>query len=152
LTDLVKDAEAADRPARLRSLRDLDGAALLLREMGLLVLADDALPLDQWRDTLFERFPRSAVEAAMGKVVEAIAQPRDAKPYTQLRAQWTRARRLFFNIATRIETDAAPGGQAVKAAIAWLEAAPDWAAPKMRDAPIAVVSRGWRHHVLGGDG
>ena len=148
LTDLVKDAEAADRQARLRSLRDLDDAALLLREMGLLVMVDDALPLDRWRDALFERLPRPDLEAAMGKV-EIIAQPRDAKPYTQLRARWTRARRLFFNIATRIEIDAAPGGQAVKAAIAWLKAAPDWSGPKMREAPIAVVSSGWRHHVLG---
>jgi len=102
-------------------------------------------------DALFERLPRPDLEAAMGKV-ESIAQPRDAKPYTQLRARWTRARRLFFNIATRIETDAAPGGQAVKAAIAWLKAAPDWSGPKMREAPIAVVSGGWRHHVLGEDG
>jgi len=31
ITDLVKDAEAADKKALLRSLRDLDDAALLLR-------------------------------------------------------------------------------------------------------------------------
>ena len=43
LADMVKDAEAADKQARLRSLRDLDDAAILLREMGLLVLTDDAL-------------------------------------------------------------------------------------------------------------
>jgi hypothetical protein len=33
ITDLVKDAEAADKKARLRSLRDLDDAAILLRDM-----------------------------------------------------------------------------------------------------------------------
>jgi len=35
LADMVKDAEAADKQARLRSLRDLDDAAILLRQMGL---------------------------------------------------------------------------------------------------------------------
>ena len=57
-TDLVGDAEASGKRARLRSLRDLDDAAGLLREMGRLVMADDALPLDHWRDALFERGPR----------------------------------------------------------------------------------------------
>ena len=33
IADLVKDAEAADKQARLRSLRDLDDAAILLRDM-----------------------------------------------------------------------------------------------------------------------
>src|SRR3546814_19310943 len=55
LADMVKGAEAADKQARLRSLRDLDGAAMLLHAMGLLVLTDDALPLNEWRDVLFER-------------------------------------------------------------------------------------------------
>ena len=57
LTDLVRDAEASVKKARLRSLRDLDDAAMLLREMGRLVMAHDALPLDHWRDALFERGP-----------------------------------------------------------------------------------------------
>src|SRR3546814_20291532 len=65
LADLVKGAEAADKQDRLRSLRDLDGAAMLLHAMGLLVLTDDVLPLNEWRDVLFERLPRPDIEAAM---------------------------------------------------------------------------------------
>ena len=76
LNTRMKGAEAADKQARLRSLRDLDGAAMLLHAMGLLVLTDDALPLNEWRDVLFERLPRPDIEAAMSKV-EAIAKPAD---------------------------------------------------------------------------
>jgi hypothetical protein len=47
ITDLVKDAESADKKARLRSLRDLDDAAILLRDMAKLVFEENALPLDQ---------------------------------------------------------------------------------------------------------
>jgi len=47
LTDLVKDAEADEKKARLRSLRDLNAAAILLRDMAALVFKEDALPLDQ---------------------------------------------------------------------------------------------------------
>ena len=39
--------------------------------------------------------------------------------------QWRRARRLFFDIANRIETAASPGGQAVKAALNYLKSVPD---------------------------
>lgn len=151
LTDLVKDAEAGGKQARLRSLRDLDDAAMLLREMGRLVMADDALPLDHWRNVLFDRLPRVTLEAAMAKV-DAIAQPADAKPYAQLRARWRRAHRLFFNIVTRIEMDAAPGGQTVKAAISFLKATPDWSGAKLRDAPTAVIPKAWRRHVLDHNG
>src|SRR3546814_64925 len=87
LADLVKGAEAADKQDRLRSLRDLDGAAMLLHAMGLLVLTDDVLPLNEWRDVLFERLPRPDIEAAMSKV-EAIAKPAESKPYEQLRRKW----------------------------------------------------------------
>ena len=151
LTDLVRDAEASVKKARLRSLRDLDDAAMLLREMGRLVMADDALPLDHWRDALFERLPRVALETAMAEV-DAIAQPAEARPYAELRARWRRARRLFFNIATRIDMDAAPGGQAVKAAVSHLKATPDWSGARLRDAPTEVVPKAWRRHVLGRDG
>ncbi|MEC5383308.1 hypothetical protein VSX64_21125 [Aurantimonas sp. C2-6-R+9] len=143
---MVKGAEAADKQARLRSLRDLDGAAMLLHAMGLLVLTDDALPLNEWRNVLFERLPRPDLEAAMSKV-EAIAKPAETKPYDQLRTKWRSARRLFFEIATRIETDAAPGGITVKAAINYLKAVDDWSSlAKMRGAPTAAIPKAWRQH------
>jgi hypothetical protein len=84
--------------------------------------------------------------------VDAIAQPAEARPYAELRARWRRARRLFFNIATRIDMDAAPGGQPVKAAVSHLKATPDWSGTKLRDASTEVVPKAWRRHVLDRDG
>ena len=112
LTDLVKDAEAPEKKARLRSLRDLDDAAVLLRDMAALVFEEDGLPLDQWRMALFERLPRADLAAAMAEV-DAIARTHDSRPYAELRTRWRRARRLFFNIATRLQMEAGPGGKAV---------------------------------------
>jgi hypothetical protein len=156
ITDLVKDAEAADKQARLRSLRDLDDAAILLRDMARLVFEENALPLDQWRDALFERLPRDDLVAAMAEV-DAIAKPRDAKPrdakpYAELLARWRRARRLFFNIATRLEMDAAPGGRAVQEAIRYLAKIDDWSHARMRDAPVAAIPKAWQQHVLDAEG
>ena len=119
LTDLVKDAEAADKKARLRSLRDLDDAAILLRDMA---------------------------------EVDAIARPHDARPYAELRTRWRRARRLFFNIATRLQMEAGPGGKAVGEAMAYLAGVADWSNAKMRNAPTAAVPKAWRMHALDADG
>lgn len=151
ITDLVKDAEAADKKARLRTLRDLDGAAILLRDMARLVFEEDALPLDQWRDALFERLPRDDLTAAMAEV-DAIARSHDARPYAELRSRWRRARRLFFNIVTRLEMDAAPGGKAVQEAIRYLAKIADWSNAKMRDAPTAAIPKAWEPHVLDTEG
>lgn len=151
ITDLVKDAEAADKKGRLRSLRDLDDAALLLRDMAKLVFEENALPLDQWREALFERLPRDDLVAAMAEV-DAIARPRDAKPYAELLTRWRRARRLFFNIATRLEMDAAPGGKPVQEAIRYLAAIADWSSAKMRDTPTAAIPKAWQQHVLDAEG
>jgi hypothetical protein len=151
VTDLVKDAEAADKRARLRSLRDLDDAAILLRDMAGLIFAEDALPLNQWRNALFERLPRQDIEAAMAEV-DAIAKPHDARPYAELRIRWRRARRLFFNIVTRLEMDAAPGGKAVQEAIRYLAKIADWSSSKMRDAPTKAIPKAWEPCVLDTEG
>jgi len=151
LTDLVKDVEAADKRARLRSLRDLDDAAILLRDMAALVFKEDALPLDQWRNALFERLPRDDLVAAMAEV-DAIARPHDAKPYAELRTRWRRARRLFFNIATRLQMDTAPGGKAVQESVRYLANIADWSSAKMRDAPTAAIPKPWQPHVLDAQG
>ena len=151
LSDLAREADAEHKRSRMRTLRDLDAAALLLKAMANLVVIEDALPLDGWREALFEQLPRADIVAAMGEIGD-IAQPDESKPYAELRASWRRARRLFFSIVTRIEIGAAPGGKAVEAAVAYLKQIPDWSKAKMRDAPTAVVARAWKPHALGPDG
>ena len=119
--------------------------------MAKLVFEENALPLDQWREALFERLPRDDLVAAMAEV-DAIAKPGDAKPYAELLARWRRARRLFFNIATRLEMDAAPGGKAAQEAIRYLAKIADWSKAKMHDAPTAAIPKVWQAHVLDAEG
>src|SRR3546814_17464436 len=116
---------------------------MLLHAMGLLVLTDDVLPLNEWRDVLFERLPRPDIEAAMSKV-EAIAKPAESTPYDQLRRKWRGARKLLFEITNRIENDASQGGKNVKAASRYLTGVAAWSTlAKMRGAPTRpATSRG----------
>jgi len=68
--DIFSQAEKAYRTSRLRSLRDLDAAAIVLRDLGRQVVADGdgALPLTGWREALFERIPRGNIESAMASI------------------------------------------------------------------------------------
>lgn len=149
ITDLVKDAEADHKKDRLRTLHDLDAAALLLASPGRLTLAEDDLPTDhvEWRAALFETLPRQSIEDAIAEV-ESRARPRDARPYEELLARWRSARRLFANVVTRVEADASPGGQAVRAAMAYLKSKSNWSGVSLRDAPTAAIPKSWRKHVL----
>jgi TnpA family transposase len=151
ITDLIKGAESDHKTSRLRTLHDLDAAAILLREVGRLVMSDDALPLDDWREALFERIARQDLDAAMAEI-DRLAKPRDARPYEELRASWRRARRLFSQIVNRIELGATPGGEAVKTALVYLKNRPDWSAAALRAAPTAAIPKPWKTLVLDDEG
>ena len=56
LHELFGDAEKADKKARLRTLKDLDGAAARLADV-CRVLLDLALPDDRVRSRVFEKIP-----------------------------------------------------------------------------------------------
>lgn len=151
LIDLIKTAEAAEDKARLKGFSDVAAAALVLAGMSRMVLADDELPLDEWRAALFEKLPRSEIEAAQAST-EATAKPKDTEPYAELRKRWRSARRIFINVASRIETGASPNGDALREAIAYLKDKPQWSGKNLRDAPMAAVPKSWRRYVLDDEG
>jgi TnpA family transposase len=151
LIDLIKTAQAAEEKKRLRSLRDLDAAALTLAGMSRMVLADDELPLQAWREALFKKLPRAEIEAAQTNI-EAIAKPEDAEPYIELRKRWRSARRLFLNATSRIEIGASPNGDAIRKAIDYLKGKAQWSGDHLRDAPTEAVGKSWRRHVLNEEG
>jgi hypothetical protein len=82
------------------------------------------------------------------KKIDAMAMPGDAKPYRQLRKRWRRAKRLLFQIATRVQTAAAPNGEPVREAVEYLKGVPNWTDAPMHDAPTAAIPKPWRPYVL----
>jgi TnpA family transposase len=149
-TDIANRAEEAHRRSRLRTLRDLDAAAIVLRDVGRHVVAegDDALPPAGWRDALFEHVPRADIEAAMASVDALVGAPDDRR-YQELRPHWRRVRSLFSGLLQRITLDATPAGRPVVAALDYLRRVEDWGKARMTDAPTEVVGPAWRRHALG---
>jgi TnpA family transposase len=146
-TDIFSAAEQAHRKSRLRSLRDLDAAAVVLRDVSRRVVQDDNLPLTGWRDALFEQIPRADIEAAMASIDTLVSAPDDRR-YQELRPYWRRVRALFSGLLQRIALDATPAGRPVTAALDYLRGVDNWGKARMTDAPTEAVGAAWKRHVL----
>ena len=145
--EVVGDAAKAHQQARLRTLRDLDGAALKLAKGWRLLLRDTPPPAD-WQEHVFDAVPRAEIEAAMERV-ETLVRPDDACHYEELRRRWRRVRHIFAALLGRVSFGASPAAEPVKKAIDYLRALEEsWSDAAMRDAPMGAVGRVWRRHVL----
>jgi TnpA family transposase len=147
VTDVVSEADTAHRKARLRTLRDLDAAALRLRDVVRLAIGGEELPLDQWREALFTTISETDITAAMA-LVETLACPPDTPRYAELRARWRRVHRLFSGFLPRVTIGAAPGGQPVREALDYLRGLKTWTGAGMTGAPTGVIGSAWKRHVL----
>ena len=83
-------AAAASKEARLRSLRDLDAAALKLRDAGNVIL-DEATPDGEVRAAVFALIDRDALSVAVERV-GALAEPHDDTYFPELRKHHRRIR------------------------------------------------------------
>jgi TnpA family transposase len=145
--EAISDAAKAHQQARLRTLRDLDSAALKLAK-GWRLLLRDTTPAGAWREHVFETVPQAEIEAAVDKI-EALVRPDDACNYEELRRRWRRVRRIFAALLGQVSFGAAPAAEPVKKAVDYLRALEEsWSEAAMRDAPMGAVGRVWRRHVL----
>src|ERR1700722_7734949 len=152
-TDIFTQAEEAHRKSRLRSLRDLDAAAIMLRDVGRYVVADedDEMPVAGWKQALFEQIARADIEAAVASVDSLVTAPDDRR-YQELRPHWRRVPRLFPALRQRTTFDATTTGQSIVAAVNYLRGLQDWTKARITDAPTEFLSPAWKRHALDGAG
>jgi TnpA family transposase len=148
VTRLFAEAKAAQRKARLRHLRDLDDAALAMRDACRVLLADE-LPDAEVRPAAFAAVPRDQLAAAMA-VVDALVPPED-HPIAELRDRHRRLRRFLPAVMRAVRFGATPAGKPVLEAIHYLRAWDRRRHPGA-DAPLGFIPRGWRDDVQSGDG
>jgi TnpA family transposase len=135
---------------RLRTLKDLDAAALRLTEASevLLDLANEDVDV---RSLVFAIVPLEQLTAAVTKVKELVRPPED-KYYDKMLTRWRHIRIFLPKLLNTIEFK---GTEAVKPILeAWqfLRSIEGQKNPVMKDAPIAVVKKSWVKLVIGADG
>ena len=136
----------AGQQERLRTIRDLDAAALQLRE-ACLVLIDLAYEDPDVRRMAFSRVPFEKLAKAVATVGD-LAHPPGDNYYDDLSSRYSTIRRFLPLLLQTISFRAAEGGQPVLEAWDFLKSIEGQKKPAMSQAPRAVVSRSWRSCVF----
>jgi len=150
LTQLVKELfrRATQRATtqRLRTLGDLDTAALRLRE-ACAILLDPAYPDHAVRATAFARVSEEALLDATATVA-ALTRPPDDPHYRDLRTHYTMIRRFLPALLRTITFVGIGTGRPVVEALVFLARVETGDEPDMVDAPLECVSPAWRREVV----
>ena len=147
ITEIFADAARASDKARLRSLKDLDAAAIQLSQVCRLVLSGD-VPDVELRTTIFQMLSPDGLTAAVSQV-DALVRPPEDVYYRELAAAYQKVRKFLPSLLRVIEFDATPAGAPVLASLNYLRRLEDKACKVgADDPPLEIVGRGWRRYVL----
>lgn len=147
-TAMFAQASTAAKEARLRSLRDLDAAALKLRDAGLVIL-NETTPDAELRAAVFARVRRDAFAEAVERV-SRLAEPDDDTFFTELRKSPGRLRYVPA-LLRGLELEAAPAGRALLDAVNYLRAVQN-GGRRPGPPPTAFAPKGWLTQLKTADG
>ena len=145
IAQTVKDAAKAYTASRMRTLRDLEAAALILAQAAEFVVLNESD--DVSRQQALAAIGSARIEDAIERA-RRLARPPDDRHFRELCASWRRSKRLFEGLLGRIAFEATPSTEPVREALAFLADTPDWTRSPMRSAPTACVSTAWSRHVF----
>jgi len=146
ITDMVREAHKDGEKERLRTLRDLDTAALQLWD-ALQILLDERVDVAAVRPQTFARIPRERVLDA-GAQVETLARPPDDHYYPELVERYRSVRRFLPTLLRTVPFEGTQAGQPMLGALDFLHRIEHQRLPDMQQAPLDIVSRAWRRLVL----
>lgn len=149
ITEIFSDATKAGEQARLRTIKDLDAAAMQLRQACRLVL-DPEISDAELRSAIFNAVQRDQLEAAIGQVDSLVRPPEDMY-YQELQQAWGRVRKFLMPLVTTVHFGSTPAGKTVLEALAAL-GSQDGRAKLPATTPLDIVGRGWRKYVIDSDG
>ena len=149
LADLTRGAARTGQQTRLRTLRDLDAAALRLRDACALLL--DLRHRDpEVREVIFARVPAEDLAEAVA-VIEALTRPPGEGYQRELLDRYPTIRRFLPTLLRTVVFDGTVDAQPVLDALAFLGGLERQRTPELADAPLDVVTSAWRGHVIGPD-
>ena len=139
--ELLSKSANQGKKERLRTLKDLDAAALTLSAACSLFLVSDQ-DAAQLREAIFAQVSSVQLAAAVEQV-ESIARPPDDQYYPEILSRWRTVRLFLPTLLNTIDFQATQAGQPILAALAFLKSIEGQRQPVMTPAPLAIVSKGW---------
>ena len=147
-TTMFARAQAVSRDARMRSLRDLDAAALKLRAAGAVLLDEATIDADV-RAVVFALVDPTALAAAIERI-GALAKPVDDIYFVELRQHQRRINYLPTLLAG-LELDAAPAGRPLLDAITFFRVV-HAGGKRPGPPPTAFAPKSWVRQLRNQDG
>ncbi|MDQ2944969.1 MAG: Tn3 family transposase, partial [Acidobacteriota bacterium] len=145
LTDIFSEASKAGIKARLRTLKDLDAAAVLAASVSKVVL-DPNVADSEIRQAVFKLMSRAALETSVQQI-DSLARPPEDVYYNELRTSYRRVRRFLPALLQTVRFGASPAGQPLIEAIGYLKSF-DADKKAITEPPLDIVDAAWRGHVI----
>jgi TnpA family transposase len=150
ISDIAAEAKKIGRENRLRTLKDLDRAAIALVEACALLL-DEKHTVDDLREEIFSQIPRTQISRSI-EMINDLARPPEDNFHDEMVAQYDRLRLPLSRLLDGIDFKAAPAGTPVVKALNFLRTLEGTKKQKLKDAPVGVVTKAWRRLVFDKDG
>ncbi len=145
VTDIIRGAHKAGEKERLRTLHDLDAAALQLWD-ALQILLDEDVEASALRTQTFARVPRERLLEA-GTEVEMLTRPPDDNYYDELVERYRSVRRFLHTLLRTVSFEGTQAGQPMLHALNFLSRIEHQRRPDMQHAPLDMVPSAWRRLV-----
>jgi len=153
VSDLVRKSKGTDRKERFRTLKDLDAAALTLKEACELLLDPeftDERSLGEVRVLLFARMSKEELSHAVGRVAQIARYP-DEEHQRELLKRWQTARAFLPDLLATIDFRGTEAAAPVLEALEYMRGA-GWKGRYLADdAPLAAVGKGWERMLADGN-
>jgi TnpA family transposase len=150
ITAMLARVEHAGQRRRLRTLKDLDHAASLLRR-ACLILLEPGCADRRVRDSVFASVPRDQLTRAVAQVADLVG-PADDHYYEGLRSRYSQVRQFLPALLGTVEFTATDAGRPVIEAVGFLKAIEGQKRPGMSQSPRALLTPAWERLVIGPEG
>ncbi|ECM4739793.1 Tn3 family transposase, partial [Salmonella enterica subsp. enterica serovar Enteritidis] len=150
ILNITREAKKTGQKKRLRTLKDLDRAALL-RARACALLLDEDTGDDLLRKTIFSSVPVARLAESVEKVNE-LARPQDTNFQDEMVEQYGRVRRFLPALLRDLHFRAAPDGEHTLAAIHYLAELNGSKKRILDDAPEHIISGPWKRLVYDAEG
>ena len=146
ITDIAASAKSLGVKKRLRTLHDLDKAALELADVcG--VLLDEDCPDGEVRTVVFARLSKEHLAQAVATTYD-VARPPRQNHQPEMLTRYQTVRRFLPHVLETVTFQAAPAGKAVLEGIDYLARLEGRQKPELDGAPLDVIDAGWKRLVV----
>lgn len=144
LHDLLARSERQGKKERLRSLRELDSAALGLADQVDQLFAEERTD-EELRTYLEAR--KTPMKTAVA-TIQRIARPPDDQYYQEIGERYPSVRQFLPRLLRLISFEGNQAGQVILKGITFLKGLEGKRHPAMKDAPLDGISSGWKRYVV----